>query len=267
MGVINTYKWLKEHYENPEAICEKFADFIPLPNAQIYKYLVSRGMYYPTRGGEKEIERLKEKQVWQELAQEYKELRRWLNGPDVPIFIFPSDLYNRQMQREYNGKAGLAFRTCVFLFVSSQTSIGELKALLTHEYHHICRLHALEKEQKEHVLLDTMIMEGLAEAAVAERHSEQQHAAWVRYYTKREALFFWFRFLQEAQTVKKGTKTHEELLNGLKLYPKMLGYCTGFYIVQDCIEHTNYNTKQLLPMPSKIILSHAENFTKKQPLS
>ena len=64
-------------------------------------------------------------------------------------------------------------RHVIFLFVCGRNSVEELKVLLAHEYHHICRLHQIETKETEYTLLDTMIMEGLAEQAVTERYSEK----------------------------------------------------------------------------------------------
>ena len=64
-------------------------------------------------------------------------------------------------------------RHVIFLFVCGRNSLEELKALLAHEYHHICRLHQIETKETEYTLLDTMIMEGLAEQAVTERYTEK----------------------------------------------------------------------------------------------
>lgn len=260
MAIVDTYRWLQRDYDDPETLCEHFEPYIPMSASYIYEFLAARGMYRPTADGKKELEKLWDKNMWAHLQKEYTQLRRWLKGPDVPIFILPSDQHNRYMQREYNGKAGLAFKQCIFLFVSSHNSIDELRAMLTHEYHHVCRLDVFRKEEKEYTLLDTIILEGLAETAVAERHSEAQHATWVHYYSKLEAIKLWNRFLKDEQMLKKGTKKHEALLNGLRFYPKMLGYCTGFYIVKDCVEHTGYDTKTLLSMKSEDILAEAKSF-------
>ena len=65
-------------------------------------------------------------------------------------------------------------RHVIFLFVCGRNSVEELKVLLAHEYHHICRLHQIETKETEYTLLDTMIMEGLAEQAVTERYTEKQ---------------------------------------------------------------------------------------------
>ena len=106
-------------------------------------------------------------------STEYDKLKNWLKGPDVPVFILLSDSYNRTVQEEYNGRAGLSMRHVIFLFVCGRNSVEELKVLLAHEYHHICRLHQIETKETEYTLLDTMIMEGLAEQAVTERYTEK----------------------------------------------------------------------------------------------
>nr|WP_247739072.1 DUF2268 domain-containing putative Zn-dependent protease [Bacillus sp. 165] len=217
-------------------------------------------MYRPVSGGKEEVEHLQENNIWNEIQTELKHIRKWLRGPDVPIFIFPSDRYNRTIQREYGGKSGLAFPNCIFLFVSSHNKIEEIKAVLTHEYHHVTRLHALQKKEEECTLLDTIIMEGLAEVAVAEWYSEALHAVWVSYYTKQEALWLWRRHLRDNVNVKRGTKQHEKLLNGGNLYPSMLGYCVGYHVVQDCIANSGLNSRELLTMSAEDILTLASSF-------
>ncbi|MDC2863902.1 DUF2268 domain-containing protein [Bacillus sp. BP-3] len=262
MGVVQTAEWMRTYYQEPEKICEKFTKYIPLQKEALYRFLVSKGMFRPVVGGEEDIDILQKERVWERLAVEYKKLQQWLKGPNIPVFILLSDPYNRTVQREYNGKAGLAMRNALFLFVSTQSSIAELKALLTHEYHHICRIHASEKGEGAYTILDTMVMEGLAEHAVYERHGESYYAPWVSYYEKEEAIMFWRRFIQDKQEIQRGTREHDILLNGRGLfYPKMLGYAVGFHIVKDCVEHKRWNTTSLLGMDAKAILEGALSFS------
>ncbi|MEI4831452.1 DUF2268 domain-containing protein [Bacillus sp. FJAT-53711] len=260
MGVVKTVEWMRTYYQEPEKICEKFTKYFPLQQEALYRFLVSKGMFRPVIDGEKEIDILQKKRVWEKLALEYKELREWLKGPDIPVFILLSDPFNRTIQREYNGKAGLSIRDALFLFVSSQNSIGELKALLTHEYHHICRIHETEIKEEQYTILDTMVMEGLAEQAVYERYGDSYHAPWVSYYSKQEAIRLWHRFLHDSCNVNRMTREHDMLLNGWRFYPRMLGYAVGFHIVKDCVAHTKYNTNALLEMDAKTILKEAVSF-------
>ncbi|KEK24828.1 DUF2268 domain-containing protein [Bacillus gaemokensis] len=263
MGIIQTADWLHLYYGRPEKLCEKFTKYIPLPKERLYRFLISKGMYRPVIEGEKEIRQLEEKQIWEELAAEYEELKKWLRGPDVPIFILLSDSYNRTVREEYNGKAGLTMRHVIFLFICGSNSIEELKALLTHEYHHICRLHQIEKNERDYTLLDTMIMEGLAEQAVYERHTEMECAPWTSYFSKEEALHYWDKSVKDRINLKRGTREHDLLLNGLHSYPKMLGYGIGFHIVKDCVEGKKDNTLSLLSMDAIQILNKANTFMDK----
>ncbi|MBJ6950080.1 hypothetical protein JG666_22710, partial [Vibrio cholerae] len=86
----------------------KFTKYIPLPKERLYRFLISKGMYRPVMRGEREIKELEKKEVWKELRAEYEKLKNWLKGPDVPVFILLSDSYNRTVQEEYNGRAGLS---------------------------------------------------------------------------------------------------------------------------------------------------------------
>ncbi|WIY62358.1 DUF2268 domain-containing protein [Bacillus arachidis] len=261
MGIIQTADWLHLYYGRPEKLCEKFTKYIPLPKERLYRFLISKGMYRPVMEGKKEIEQLEEKQIWKELANEYEELKNWLQGPDVPVFILLSDSYNRTVQTEYNGKSGLTMRHVIFLFVCGRNTVEELKALLTHEYHHICRLHQIEKTEKDYTLLDTMIMEGLAEQAVYERHSEKSYAPWTSYFTKEEAIHYWEKIVKNRKDIQRGTREHDYLLNGVQMYPKMLGYGVGFHIVKDCVELEKDNTLSLLSLDAVRILNKAKTFT------
>ena len=64
--------------------------------------------------GEREIKELEKKEVWKELRAEYEKLKNWLKGPDVPVFILLSDSYNRTVQEEYNGRAGIIYASRYF---------------------------------------------------------------------------------------------------------------------------------------------------------
>ncbi|PGC46613.1 DUF2268 domain-containing putative Zn-dependent protease, partial [Bacillus wiedmannii] len=54
---------------------------------------------------------------------------------------------------------------------------------------------------------------------------------------------------------------HDCLLNGMQMYPKMLGYGVGFHIVKDCVEFEKDNTLSLLSMNAIWILNKANTFT------
>ncbi|WP_379969975.1 DUF2268 domain-containing protein [Ectobacillus sp. sgz5001026] len=257
MTVQNTYEWLVAHYEQPEKICEHFTEHLPLSPREIYAFLLSWGMYRPYEEGREELKKLVH--LYRTLQREFASIRVWLNGPNIPVYLLPSNIYNRSMEREYNGKSGLALSSCIFLFASSRNTDKEMQAMLTHEYHHVCRLHA-SSSVEECTLLESMIMEGLAEAAVRERHGYEWHAPWVFYYTKEECVRYWNLFLKQSCHIKKGETLHDRLLIGSRGYPRMLGYGVGFHIVQDCIQREHVASKQLLTMNAMQVLQYAKSF-------
>lgn len=84
-------------------------------------------------------------------------------------------------------KNGYSFEDKMFLFLPANISDEELEALFVHEYHHICRLKKTGKRVLEHTLLDSIIMEGLAEHAVLDYCGKQYLLRWNSLYST-EAL-------------------------------------------------------------------------------
>ncbi|MDI5790224.1 DUF2268 domain-containing putative Zn-dependent protease [Bacillus licheniformis] len=70
------------------------------------------------------------------------------------------------MRVEFGSKSGLAFSDKLFCFIG-RSSRSSISAIMTHEYNHVCRLENMPKEEKKMTLLDTIILEGLAEYAVS----------------------------------------------------------------------------------------------------
>lgn len=181
MCVIRTDKWLLDYYDDPVKLCGKlksqFDDGITA--AEIHQHLTMHGMFSePIRNGHELIKGLQERQVWHIIKQEVKSLQKEWDGPDIPIFIFPADPNNQKLIQQQNGKSGLTFPDKLFIFVSTFNTETEIRALFTHEYNHICRLSKYSKKEADYTLLDTIILEGLAENAVRERFGDQCTAKW-----------------------------------------------------------------------------------------
>ncbi|HHY71814.1 MAG TPA: DUF2268 domain-containing protein [Bacillus bacterium] len=248
MSVIRTDEWLVNSYDNPIELCEKLTEFFAGVSApEIYDYLTVHGMYRPYRRGMEQVEVIRKNKVWEIAEKEQRLLRKLWGGPNVPIFIFPADSRNRKIKQEFNGKSGLAFKDKLFLFVSEQTSENELKALLTHEYNHVCRLCKFSKKEADYVLLDTIILEGLAENAVRERFGTQYQAGYTSYYSNDELEKMWQRLILPNRNIRNVQRQHHELLYGMRLsYPKMLGYCVGYYLVKKYVDEKGIGSKDLL---------------------
>lgn len=256
MSVIRTDEWLLECYHQPIAICERLLDHFEGASAsEIYDNLVMSGMYQPSRNGDMIIQKLKNNGVWENVQNEKQKLQKEWQGPDVPIFIFPSDSSNSQFKQEFNGKSGLAFKDKLFLFVAEDNSEAEIRALFTHEYNHVCRLSKFHKHENHYVLLDTIILEGLAENAVRERFGEKHMARWVSYYSNEELEKMWKTLVQPNRNISNANRKHDELLYGLLHSPKMLGYCTGYYLVKKYLDVKELTCKDLLKMDSAEIAS------------
>jgi len=255
LGVISTDKWLLDHYDDPIKICKKLEGLFPgADDAEIYHHLMVNGMYQtPLKNGKQLIRYLQKKKVWSYVQKEFTHLKSNWEGPDIPIFIFPSDMNNRRLKQENNGKSGLAFADKLFLIISDETSKNEAKALLIHEYNHVCRLQKYKKKERDYVLLDSIILEGLAEQAVHEKLGEDHVASWCKYYSDKMLEKWWKTKLYPNSNIPKSDRSHRNFLYGLRLEPKMLGYSVGYYLVQKYAKENNLKSKELMTLSSEEI--------------
>ncbi|WP_338472368.1 DUF2268 domain-containing protein [Niallia sp. XMNu-256] len=251
MKVIRTDYWLQEEYNQPVEMCEKVRGLFDGAYAsEIYDYLLLHGMYSPLTNGKDQIIKLQNNQVWEIVQNEAQDLQRLWNGPDIPIFIFPSDTSNETMKIEFNGKSGLAFKDKLFLFISEENNEAEIRSLLTHEYNHVCRLTYFPKHEGIYTLLDTMILEGLAENTVRERVGEEFLSPWISFYTDKELLHMWENLIVPNRMILKSNPKHHELLYGSPLYPKLAGYAVGYFLVKNYIEKNHSTANGLLSTDS-----------------
>ena len=107
-------------------------------------------------------------------------------------------------------------------------------------------LSKFQKNEENYVLLDTIILEGLAENAVRERLGEEFLATWTSYYSNEELKKMWNNLVFPNRNILKSDLKHQNILYGGRSYPKMLGYCVGYYLVKNYIEATNKTSKDLL---------------------
>ncbi|KKE77999.1 Zn-dependent protease [Bacilli bacterium] len=255
MSVIRTDKWLLDLYDKPIELCKKLVKhFDDVYADEIYNHLIFHGMYrHPLKNGKELIQKLQDNKVWELVETEKQQLRKLWGGPDIPIFIFPSDPNNRKMKRDQNGKSGLAFQDKLFLFISKDNVEKEIRALFTHEYNHVCRLSRYSKKEKDYVLLDSIILEGLAENAVLDRFGEKYVANWTTYYSEDRLEELWKELILPNKDILKIERKHQDILYGFRRYPKMIGYCVGFYLVKKYLKTNGKTTKQLLEIKPEAI--------------
>ncbi|KPH79158.1 DUF2268 domain-containing protein [Oceanobacillus caeni] len=255
MSVIKTDKWLLDLYDKPIELCEKLLKHFDGAYAdEIYNHLTSHGMYkYPIKNGEDLIRKLQDNKIWEIVHLEKQQLQTLWQGPDIPVFIFPSDPNDRKMKQNQNGKSGLAFKDKLFLFISKDNTEKEIRALFTHEYNHVCRLSRYSKKEEDYVLLDTIILEGLAENAVFERFGDKLLANWTTYYSEDQLEKLWKELILPNKNTLKVKRKHQEILYGLRRYPKMIGYCVGYYLVKKYKKTNELTSKELLGIKSNVI--------------
>ncbi|QFT88365.1 hypothetical protein FIU87_06895 [Bacillus sp. THAF10] len=253
MSIIHTDRWLEEDYHQPLNISKRLLKYFEdVTEAELYDYLIMHGMYRPFKNGKETVEKLKLLDCWNIVMKEWRSLKKLWNGPDIPIFIFPSDKYNLQIKRDFKGKAGVAFKDKLFLFLPEDIQVNELKALLIHEYNHICVLEKNRRKDDQYTLLDSALIEGLAESAVSHLLGKEYTSSWTSYYSNKELKSFYEKYILPNKEIKKSEKNHMVLLYGKGFYPKMLGYCVGYYLIQDILN------KQSIPYPMLLKKSLSE---------
>lgn len=248
----------KKHYFQiqEDIICEPVAEhFEQFHTTQLHKYLLDNGLFFPDAKILAEVKELERKNVWQLVENNYEKLKKEWEGTEAEIFIFPVERRNELIMKELRGKMGVSFHDVVVMFLSSELTEKEILALLTHEYNHACRLTKLNKDFDELTLLDSMVIEGMAEVAVEEIVGKELLAPWTKMYTKKELSPHWQKVQKYLQI--KGKENHDLYLYGSKRgYPilKWFGYCLGYKIVKDfLIENPTIKMKELLEMDATII--------------
>lgn len=251
MTVVRTDKWIEESKGDPFKVCAKLSKYFPTASAsEIHQHLTMFGMYIFSKQGSELTKKLYDNKVWEISSNEIGRLRSKWNGPSVPVFIFPSDSNNKVLIREFKGKSGLAYADKIFLFLSPHNTETEIKALLTHEYNHVCRLNKLPKREDAYTLLDTIILEGLAEMAVAERFGRDSTSLWTSLYSDKQLARLWKDFVSPNKHHVKESRTHEKVLYGLGNCPHMTGYAVGYYLVRNYLRGTDLHVEDLFSLPS-----------------
>jgi uncharacterized protein YjaZ len=255
LTVYQTDKWLEKSYQNPENIYQKLTKYFPTGNTkEVSSLLISHGMYYrPEQDGESLLKSLQKKNIWKIIGSEEQKLKQEWNGESIPIFIFPSDTFNRKLREHYNGKSGLSFSDKLFLFISEENSIDEIKALFTHEYNHCCRLAHNPKKERYYTLLDVIILEGLAENAVHERFGPSFLAPWTTYYSDNQLKDMWRHIINPNKDLPKDSRKANDILYGKRFLPNMAGYSVGYYLVKQYVQKTGKQNSELLSVPSEEI--------------
>ncbi|SDO32604.1 Uncharacterized protein YjaZ [Psychrobacillus sp. OK028] len=246
-----------------EIICHPVMKFFPEVNSEVIQYeLLKHGLFEPTewKSVKKILRRLERKSVWDIVKQEYNYLRELWNGPKVSIYIFPIKKVRTQGKKDVLRKNGIAYKRVLFLFVSPDLTKEEIKALLAHEYNHVCRLQFLNSPTATISLVDSLIVEGLGEFAVKQLYGKKLLAPWVNMYRSDEVNEIWRRYFVSALHIK-GVQNHQLYLfgNNNRPFPKWIGYHIGYQIVDSYFKKRGpFVMKELLLKTSSEIIAGSD---------
>lgn len=237
--------------ENPWFLFKYLETYFPKTKAEdIYHYLIMHGLdsNFPNEGKDF-FQQLNKTKLLKRVEEEVNHLQKLWDGPDVPIFILPIDA-EHPVWKNQKEKSGLAFQDKLFLFIHEKLDWNEIKALLTHEYNHVCRLKHYKKAVETYSLLDAVVLEGLAEWAVLQYVGKDFVGHWLNIYSEEELSNLWRTYISPNQDVKRDQPLYESLLYGQGKYPPMAGYCTGWFLVNIFVQRSPLSMKELLQVPS-----------------
>ncbi|MBT2689039.1 hypothetical protein J7I93_12670 [Bacillus sp. ISL-47] len=206
-------------------------------------------MYKPDRNSQNTFRELREKDAWRLVEKIYLKYKHKWAGPDIDVYIFPAaagGLFSRKA-----GKSGVSFKNMLFLFLTPDLDEKELEALFVHEYHHSCRINSQRKSLEEYTLLDSIILEGLAEHSVEMYVGKEYRGKWCTLYSNEEIRHLWEKVLKDHLKMRKEERLHQKLLYGESPYPELLGYAVGYEIIREYREKKSFSTKLSFIAPSE----------------
>ncbi len=248
LSVVQTQKWLYEFVKECkeksivdyasvqcETICNPLKKAFPKVHSQaMQQELLNHGLFDPFEWFKIEtvVEEMEKQNVWKIIEKEFQSLKKIWNGPNVPIYIFPIKRGLLGFRKDMHRKNGVAYKEAIFLFLSTDLSKEEIKAMLAHEYNHACRLHFINLSPEKTPLKESLIIEGLGEYAVKDLYGEKLLAPWTNLYPFDQALQIWKKHFLPSLSIK-GLTNHHAFLYGQKgsPLPKWIGYYIGYQII------------------------------------
>ncbi|ARK31480.1 DUF2268 domain-containing protein [Halalkalibacter krulwichiae] len=272
MGVVRTDKWLEAYlfkWKKATSIHEKIEcqrDVIIQPLSEIFltedlfglqHYLIQMGLFGAEQAIEKEYEKWTQQMPWSTIQRQFEELKHKWAGPDVKIYVLPLNDQNSFLEKELGSKTGLTIGNAILLFIRSYTKEEDLKALITHEYHHVCRLKQTKQKESSMILLESMVMEGLAEIAVKEEVGQHYCAPWTTRYDQVWESQLYERLIKPNLYIK-GRTNHHIFLYGdeQRGVPLWLGYYVGYKMADTALR--KIDRRDLISIPAEIILEKSE---------
>ncbi|MDG5789146.1 DUF2268 domain-containing putative Zn-dependent protease [Evansella sp. AB-P1] len=266
MPFINTRVWLKHLFDKVEGgrlmdvppFNKMMHHFPEWTEEEWLHFLYRQGMLHVNLETKEQWIRWQKKGQSKGVQEYFEELQLEFKGPDVDIFLFPIDWNNNWLMKGMKGKNGITFPEFILLFIKDKLPIKEKKALLLHEYHHACRLFHQDVNEKNVTLLESIIMEGLAEWEVEKRLGNNYVAPWMTLYSEELLINWWKRGIGDRKMLQGRKKHVPYLYGGTNGYPKWIGYSIGFHMVKSYMaNYKKISSLQLLKTEPTVIFQNS----------
>lgn len=258
MKLVDSSTWGMKHFIEGVPFEEAFSRILlynpNLSTEEWFKFLLDQGMNPLTKKTKNEWLQWRRKLNKPHIKNILAELQNEFAGPNVDIILFPLNKKHPVMN-DLNGKNGCSFPSFVLLFWHESVSMKHQHSLLIHEYHHVARIYHQDQNERKIPLIESIIMEGLAEWEVHSRLGESYQAPWTKLYADHILEHWWQKVYKEHLTLR-GRIHHQLLLfGGRDGIPPWLGYQLGYYIVNKYFKRNDHGDaySRLLISPSEFI--------------
>lgn len=172
---------------------------------------------------------------WWPLLKEWAvDLKNEWDGPDTTIYVLPAQVVN-----------AVCFQHCICLFAKAPMDTNTLRALLTHEYNHSCRLKLFGLPES---VEDYIVLEGLAQWAVRELHGEEPLQAWATALSYEDVLDIWqqvdLNSILDVYSILFGDEA--------AFIPSHFGYSLGYRLIEAYVKENSCSMKELLSLPTEV---------------
>ncbi|PYZ93520.1 hypothetical protein CR194_10145 [Salipaludibacillus keqinensis] len=236
MKIFDSSSWVIRHFYQHVPVDKAFASLFNHDKAKSVRdwfyFLEDQGMLPLSRKTKRDWIKWRKSLNKEELTTFLLALKKDFSGPDADVFLFPLNQAHQRIMKELGGKNGCSFPSHILLFWKDTLPVVEQKAVLLHEYHHVARLYYQEVNEGTISLLESMIMEGLAEWEVQTRLGSACLAPWTSLYNENELLTWWEKVFRNNIHLKGRAYHYPFLYGGEKGLPPLIGYQLGYYLVQ-----------------------------------
>lgn len=229
--------------------------FTDKSSENIHDFMMVYGLFHADqwRKVEKLLEEWEKEGLYKKVDKEFRHLLKEWGGPDVPIYVYP---IHQAFMGERENKGGVAFKEACYLFYDAPERKDDWRSILAHEYHHVCRLNKQKVDVEVVPLMESVVIEGMAEYAVYNRYGENYTANWVNKHKEKELKTIWKKHFVPNLKLE-GQENHTDFLYGnrKKRLPQWIGYELGYRIVKSYHEaHPEESIKTMTEKKAKEII-------------